>query len=317
MRDDILSDIWKKRNAWARTARGFKAHTDRARRGQLALVILGSICTTAAATGLLQENPDGGLALINRVLAGAGAVALGLVAAIQQQFLSQKQLERWPRARSVTEAIKSEVFRFQAGALPYGRPANEEAQQKSLQALLERVDAITADAKDLLPHVAEHNTVDDKGLPGTLDEESYIAQRLTEQIENYYKPTSRRHFITAKRIRFLLSGLALFSAAIAALMASSELAGLGAWVSVITTGSLAVATYASLQRYEFLASTYAKQADHLKRLSQEWKLEIWPDWSAFVSECENTISAENRGWMAKMIAAEESLAGVAKNTRDN
>lgn len=299
IRDDIISEVWERRNKWAEASGRFQSGIKNARLLQLGLIIVGSVFATASASGLPFPNPDEGLSVPNKVLAGIGTVALALVAWVQQHFLSVAKIERWPRARAAAEAIKSEVYRFQAAAKPYDDTSSEAALQAALQKLTSNIDVHTELVDDLLPHLKD--VENGRPAPAVLDAQAYISERLLEQADEYYLRKSQEHFSTMRLIRIIVGALALISAVVSALMASGYIAGLGAWVAVMTTVSLAVATYASLQRLEFLAATYAKQAKRLKRLAQGWRIGRWDNWSDFVNECEGTISSENKDWMAEMI----------------
>lgn len=309
MRDEIISEIWERRNKWAEASGRFQDTIKWARLGQLGLIIVGSVFATASASGIPFENPaDGTLSFNNKVLAGVGTVALALVAWVQQQFLTVAKVERWPRARAAAEAIKSEVYRFQAGAKPYEDLSTEDALKSGLQRLTSNIDVHTELVDDLLPYLK--TVKKGRPAPGVLDQDAYIAKRLLEQADVFYLPRSQEHFGRMRLIRIMVGVLGLISAIVSALMASGYIAGLGAWVAVLTTVSLAVATYASLQRLEFLAATYAKQAKRLKRLAQGWRIGRWDNWSDFVNECENTISSENKDWMAEMIQEGETFEDV-------
>ena len=308
MREQFISDIWAKRNAWADASRRFQDDTKRWRLAQLSLVILGSICATASATGVPFANPEDGIAVANIVLAATGAVALALVTFVQEQLLSVENVERWPRSRSVAEAIKSEIFRFQAGAKPYDDTGSDDALKDALKLLLDAVDAHEAQAEDLLPHLKIESG--GRSAPGRLDHGAYLEQRLDEQARGFYQRRAQEHFRAARRLRVIVLVLSLLSAVSSALIAVGVAFGLGAWVAVVTTISLAVATYASLQRYEFQATSYAKLARRLRRLSKDWQIGAWSSWSDFVNECENTISTENRAWMAELIREKDTLADL-------
>jgi hypothetical protein len=235
-----------------------------------------------------------------------------MVGFVQQKFLSLKQSERWPRCRSVAESLKSEIFKFRARARPYDRSENADA-DSALSLLSDTVAEHELKAHDLFQHV-HPNTTSDADVPPFLDSESYISERLDEQIKKFYLPSSRKNLRYANRSRRIITALAGAGVVISGLMSVGLLHGLGAWVSVLTTMSAAIATFASLNRYDFLASAYAKQAYALARLRQEWRTGRWQDWSDFVTKCEETISAENRAWMAEMLQEREALDGVLPET---
>jgi hypothetical protein len=73
---------------------------------------------------------------------------------------------------------------------------------------------------------------------------------------------------------------------------------------VLTTIGGSIATHAAAGRYDFQAATYYATARQLLDLAIGWeaggKAAPSKEWSEFVRGCEEAISAENRGWMAKL-----------------
>lgn len=310
MRDDVVAEIWQRRRAWAESSRRFQSETTFCRRVQLLLIVAGSALATAAATDLFGLNDPSAetMASGNRVIAGLGAVALAMVGFVQQHFLSLKRSERWPRCRSVAESLKSEVFKFRAGAKPYDTLPSADA-DLALRLLTDTATEHERKADDLLPHI-QPKAVTGAGAPTALDAEGYIVARLDDQIDKFYLPSAQKNLRYANIARtaiIVLSGLGVL---ISGLMSAGVLFGVGAWVSVLTTISAATATFAAMNRFDFLASAYAKQAYALSQLRQEWRTDRWQDWSDFVAKCEETISAENQAWMAEMLEEHETLAGV-------
>jgi SMODS and SLOG-associating 2TM effector domain 1 len=89
------------------------------------------------------------------------------------------------------------------------------------------------------------------------------------------------------------------AAAFAAFAAVSP--NVGAWAAVVTTAVGAATAYAATERYEFLWIEYSRTAAELRRLYSRHTsaggrrltgLEL-------VTECEQVISVQNQGWMAK------------------
>ena len=116
--------------------------------------------------------------------------------------------------------------------------------------------------------------------------------------------------------RNAMIALAILGTLISVAMSVGKLWDIGAWVAVLTTISAAIATFVSLNRFDFLASAYAKQAYALSQLRRERKAGGLKDWSEFVAKCEETISAENRAWMAEMLRQRETLQGVLPDDKN-
>lgn len=315
MRDQIISDVWIRSKAWSSAANRFQKQLKNWRRRQLICIIAGSAMATAAATDLFGLNAASGdsMAVGNRIISGCAAVALALVGFIQQNFLSLSQTESWPRARSVSEALKCEVYRFRAGASPYEVPPEQD-----VTTALQHLSSVIAEEEDkvgdLLPEVRfDEETAD--GVPGPMAPDDYIKSRLNDQIDAFYLPLARKNLHQAKTARGATLALALLGLVIAGFMSAGLLIAFGAWVAVLTTISAAVGSFSALSRYESLASLYAKQALSLDRLRTGWRSGRYTDWSDFVNKCEETILAENRSWMAEMVKEVDTLVGVLPEER--
>lgn len=100
--------------------------------------------------------------------------------------------------------------------------------------------------------------------------------------------------------------MALVAAALAAVGAISP--SVGAWAAVVTTAGGAVAAHIATERYEFLWIEYSRTASELRRLlDRRTAADGRPlSDSELIIECEQVISVQNQGWMAKW--GEESAA---------
>lgn len=248
-------------------------------------------------------------------MAVAGAFALTFTAFISQHFLRPRESDRWLRARSVSEGVKSEIFRFRAGAHPYDVAPSDDG-DPALDLLLHRVGEIEAMGADLdvyLPAMPRRSSMP----PGALTPSGYLESRVKDQIEGFYQPKSRENMRKARLYRAFSVAAAAVAVAISTLTALDILQELGAWVAVATTIGASFVAYSNVNRFEALAIAYAKQAGELRRLSQAWQVAAnsndEPDWSDFVKACEEAISTENKAWMARMA---NEVQGVADVIRD-
>lgn len=108
----MLEEAWRSYRAWAARSRELKARTDRDARLAVALTIaaavLGALATYAADT-----EPWG------MVFAIGAAIAAALVPLVGREILAIGNEGKWIRARATAEMIKSECYRFAAGAGAY------------------------------------------------------------------------------------------------------------------------------------------------------------------------------------------------------
>jgi hypothetical protein len=228
-----------------------------------------------------------------------------MVPFIAKNFLTREQNRNWLRARSVSEGIKSEVFTFRAGAAPY-----DGADRETL--LNGKVREIRDWGKDLIA-IRARAVPPNRPAPGPLDAEAYLRDRVSGQIEKYYEPKAKTNADLSERFRLIavaLAGLAALLSGVATFLVTSsgaELAGklppLAPWVAVLTTIGGSIAAYAAASRYDFQSTAYYATAARLRDLLRDWKASgkgaPSPEWSELVRQCEEAISVENRGWMAK------------------
>jgi hypothetical protein len=290
MTESPLQSDWDEHVAWSVTANRLKATRERYRTVVLVLTIAGAaLATLAASTADSRMQTTAGI---------LGSVSLGIVPFLTRYFLSAEKTRNWLRARSISEGIKSEIFRYCAGAEPYTGPdARAKLTQKvrtirdwgrSLE--IERVKAI-------VPRTTP---------PPKLDAESYVKLRVRQQIDQYYRPKARTFAARSEQFRRAEIGLAAMAAILSS--AATYLGGsgfrLGPWVAVLTTVGGSVAAHAAAGRYDFQTTTFFATARQLEDLLHDWEASAQtapgPEWSDFVQACEEAISAENRGWMAKL-----------------
>jgi SMODS and SLOG-associating 2TM effector domain 1/Protein of unknown function (DUF4231) len=287
--DSTVQALWDEHVAWSTVADRLKAQRSFWRFVVLALTVLGAMLQTIAATFPTLKLAAGIL----------GTVALAFVPFLARYFLTAEGTSKWLRARSISEGIKSEIFSYRAGAEPYtGADALETLRKKvreirdwgqNLQLERAKVDPPTAPA------------------PANLDADAYLRERVYQQINKYYRQNAKKNAELAERFRWaeiVLAGLAAVLSAIATAISGSGSAMLGPWVAVLTTIGGTIAAHAAANRYDFQATTFFATARQLEDLAQDWQAAGKPalskEWSDFVRACEGVISAENRGWMAKL-----------------
>jgi hypothetical protein len=293
------------------------------RRAQLVLAVLGSVLAAAAATtlpgaaveALGQDAGEGGWTAA-RMVAAASAVALALVGFVQIHFLTTDRIQAWVRLRSVSEGLKSEIFRFRAGATPYDAPGGESANAGRLN---QNADALEKAADDLARHLPDRPKRPSEPPP-KLDAAGYLERRVNDQINGYYLPRARDNEKAAAFYKYLGIAAAAIGLVLSTIMAIGEAPAYGVWVPVLTTLAAAFAAHSGVERHDFLAKNYAQHAQRLERLARGWyangERRHYPAiWSAFVHECEETISVENRGWMAAMVEEVRDVSDIVRAER--
>jgi hypothetical protein len=297
--EEIVRTLWSRHAQWSSVGARLKTHVVFWRAAVLVLSAVGAVLQTAAAS-LAPSTIASAAAL-------GGAVALATVPFIAVKLLGAERVRGWLRARSVSEGLKSEVFRFQAGAAPYD---GEDRAVKLVEAgrnLEVWVEALAVD----LAGVDEGPS----SPPARLDSEEYVKLRVSDQIDGYYRPRARWNASRARLFRALELTTAFLAASIGALMAALQLgAGAGGrggeWVAVITTIGGALAAHSAANRYVEQARIFFATARRLQDVRDDWIARGRPTasgpWSEFVNACEEAISVENRAWMSKLDPEEKA-----------
>jgi hypothetical protein len=147
------------------------------------IVVAVAVCATAA-TALAGPAPVWG-----RVLAAAAAVGSAVLPLLRPGW-SGIRLKDWTRARSVSEALKADVYMWLAGASPF-------TDDPAPAVLRERTDKLRQDAAGLVPQ-REGIEAERRDMPAVHDLPSYFAVRVPGEFEGYYR---RKAGFIAGRLR--------------------------------------------------------------------------------------------------------------------
>ena len=290
-RADVAGWAWDRQSVWSQTANQLKAGPQRIRR--VALIL--TVCVGALALAASQLEPvNHGLAL---ALGVAAAVVAALVTVVQARN-GIEQVRAWTRARSVSEAIKAEVFLYVTRVGRYGGEDREQRLDAEVQRLEHEVDDLAPAAAGVQPAV--------RSLPDVHDLETYLDVRVKDsQIEKYYAPNARRLARRLRLARNCRAGLTIAAAGLAALATVSS--NVAAWAAVVTAAAAAVSAHVAAERYEYLLVEYSRTASELRRLvsrrtAADGSPLSGPD---LIQHCEEVISIQNQAWMAKLGTPDE------------
>jgi hypothetical protein len=291
----VVEWAWQRQSVWSQTANGLKAGPARLRMVRLGL--------TAAAAALALAGSQVKPVSFPASLALAVTAAVALAAAgLLRGRASAEQVRRWTRARSVSEAMKAEIYLFLSRSGPYDVAERDHRLEAEVQRL-ER------EAGDLQRYTDGVRPVS-RPLPPVRDVDSYLEIRVREsQLNGYYAPKAGLMRQRLRLLKVLEVTLALIAAGLAATAAASP--GVGAWAAVATTVGGAVAAYIAAERYEFLWVEYSRTASELRRLLDRRTAADGRPLSdpELVAECEQVISVQNQAWMAKW--GDEDAANAA------
>jgi hypothetical protein len=281
---ELVDELWRKQSVWSQTADRMKAAIDRARLAALIIVVLVALAGTLAAQ-LAEPAPV--LAGWSAALAALGS---GLLPFLRPRWTGTA-LQNWTRARSVSEALKTAVHLWLAGAGPY----RTDPDGTELRTRTDRLLATAADLADEYPGIEPAR----RDLPPITDPTTFFALRVTHQIDEYYGPKARE---LSSRLRLFawierLLGLAGLIIGVLAVLTGAALA---AWIAVLTTVATAVAVHVAATRYEFQRIEFRRTATRLEQLRARAAGADLDRLRDLVVKAEDVISVENQGWMAKL-----------------
>ena len=285
---------WRRQSIWSQTADKLKAGPHRLSGFRLGLTVAAAALALAGSQVKTVNLPA------SIALAVAAALALAAVGLLRGRQ-NVEQTRRWTRARSISEAIKTEVFRFLTQSGSYEGSDRE----RRLEAEVQRLEREAGD----LQRYTDGVQAKERALPTVCDVDSYLEVRVRRaQLEDYYEPKARLLRQRLRVLKVVEVTLALVAAALAAVAAVSP--SVGAWAAVVTTAGGAVAAYVASERYEFLWIEYSRTASELRRLLERRTAADGRQLSGseLVGECEQVISVQNQAWMAKW--GEESAASA-------
>jgi SMODS and SLOG-associating 2TM effector domain 1/SMODS and SLOG-associating 2TM effector domain 3 len=284
-----LGYTWGEYRVWAATSRDQKKELDGWRFWVLLLTLSG------AAFGTLTQQLSG-LGSWSTITGLISAMFVGLATYFSKEILNLERERRWVRARSMAEALKSQAYRFCTQTPPYDIPDAPEM-------LLERTQNLLQIVQDI-QHVGLTEGQRQERLPkGPLSEDSYIQERVDEQINGFYRLRVREYEQLMRKIRTLslvLGAIATVLGTVASLVAKDVIAG---WVAVLTTMIASIVAYVYAGRYQYLIVSYQATAAQLELEKSRWKIRkerdpIKAKLGDFVNACEDAISIENQAWMA-------------------
>jgi hypothetical protein len=282
----LVEELWEQQSVWSQTANRMKTSIGRARSAALGLTIGSAVLATLAARlPVVQEAASA-------VLAVAAAVGVGFVPVLRSRY-GGRVLRDWTRARSVSEALKSEVYLYLARSGDY----RGEDRDRRLKMCTDR---IRRQAADLLRHTVDIQPAR-RPLPDVCDSGSYLRVRVDGQIEGYYRPKAQHLQARLSQFHRVELVLAVAGVGLGACAVSVPQWDLGAWIAVVTTISATVAAHVGATRYEYQLIEYIRTAEELSQLRHDATATISPaELDQLVAQCERIISIQNEGWMAKL-----------------
>ena len=243
-----LADVWEEQKIWSLTATQLKQSLTFWRGVVLLLTIFGAFLETLAAQ-LHSSQAD-----LSTYIGLLGAIVLVLIPIIRTAKLGNNKTKAWVRSRSVSEGLKTEIYLYLTRTQPYDdlskRNKELSRQRNEIVGLAEDLYRNTATARNQLAN--ENSTP-----PRPMDIDTYITERVNQQIEQYYQPKASEMARQANRLRtaeFLSSIVAAALGVGPKLFNNSE--QFSAWVAVVTTMGVAITAHFAAGRFEHLVEGF-------------------------------------------------------------
>ena len=288
---NILLTTWEEYRKAAKRSRQLKFQVNKYRWINFALLILGAIFGVLA-----NQSVDGNATSeLPKIFALLSTISLGVAAFLSSHVLDSSYEKQWIIARSQAEAFKSEAYIYLVKAPP------SESQNRDQQLLKKLKEILGEDAQ---PVQLSQEEKSEKRPLYWLSMEDYLQERVKEQIETYYEKKAIEYKNLLRWLQTIGFLLGLIGAVLGAVsVVLTDMTRLAAWVAVIGTisGTLTAFTFAG--RYKYLITSYELTARRLKWIMHEWDLLSKEDkqnqFGAFVRKFEDTISIENKSWVAE------------------
>lgn len=302
-----LAYIWGKYRIYANTSRLRKAELAAWRFRILIFSIAGALFgTTCQETIRLGLKTAETWSWVPTLLGWLSAGSLGLAVYFGKEMANPDQERRWIRSHSTAEALKTEVYLFRSETPPYDTFDRPQVLLDKADELFETVEAVSVE------NLNEEERR--KNLPTeSLAVETYIEERVNDQINNFYRP--RVEELNRKLKQNKTVGIFLGVGAVILGAIGSSTNWTAGWVAVISTVIASVAAYAYAGRYQYLIISYQATADKLERLCAQWRIKGMTDANIeernkFILDCEQIISIENNAWMAEMVKEKKETVAV-------
>ena len=185
----------------------------------------------------------------------AGAVLLAIVSFVTSRLLGATHITNWLRARTASEALKREAYRYAASAKPYDDLLKRDATLNNEREQIER------DVDDLLAS-AVGSAGRGSAPRDQLSRDGYVTGRVRKQINDFYLPRANANKKIAESLRWAEFSLALAATIITAMVgiAGKELFGIKfdfvALTAVLTTIAAAILAHIEASRSDFLVMVY-------------------------------------------------------------
>jgi hypothetical protein len=290
----MLDFAWDQYRGWALVARQLQKSSRVTSVAALALGVIAALCGAAAAV-VPADGTDLGL---RTWLSFAAALAAGLAAIPVLRTTQTERETQQIRARATAEAIKSECFRYAAGAKPYSGAVGRAQADRELRQRIEELNQQAAEDEAVWQEAPSSGAPDQRKPPLPMTMEWYNEKRLRDQIR-WYQMRQADHQRAIGWLRGI--GIACAGASVSLGVAGGITRGvvLTPWIGFMTTLSASVAAFGLLDRRKFLGATYSTRQSRLRAIEALARDEQMP-LPELVQQTEELLQAEHAAWVREM-----------------
>ena len=277
-----LLPIWRAQQEFSAMASNLGQRLRRFRLLNLILLVAGAILGATSALSWLAGSPS-------RVLSVIAAVALGIAGLIQTGALGKDQTETWIEARTTSESLKADVFRFLAGAPPYAGADRVELLNRALAVVHKKRSTLRAD----------HRTPPTVGgpLPPVDGFSSYVSERAQAQAD-WHRSRAQTYGLRNRQLRMLQLLATFIGVALTSIATVQPTPMLSAWTAAATTIAAALGAHLAGRQYRRLAITFDTTALLLDDvIATAGTAAQSPDGQTrFIDQVEGILAAQNGSW---------------------
>ncbi|MGH1488819.1 MAG: DUF4231 domain-containing protein [Acidimicrobiales bacterium] len=251
----VLDHVWERQRGWSIGADLAKAQVERARIGNLLLIV------GAAVFGALAAQSDWLPSGFQRGLSLAASVLLMVAGFVQSHYLTALKVKAWTAARSASETLKALVYVYMAGVSVDTSSDNSHEESQVDAALLDQLTMVESRAFVLGANRADP---DNKPLPTVASVPDYRANRTEEQAQ-WHSTRRGEHDRRARLLRAAQLGLTVLGSVLALIAGVSAQPGIDSWVAAVAAMGAAVAAHLGATQYDRIAQSYEVTATLLER----------------------------------------------------
>jgi hypothetical protein len=303
--DPGLEFVWSQHRIYSATAKKEKAIFERWR---LLVFIFTVLAAFFAVTAHNITIP--GVEWLSKVTGAVSALFAGLAAYAGSEILTDDREKNWIKARSASEAFKSQAYQYILRAGIYNTDDLKSAVFPKVEEMLKtssEIKTITLTQEELKENLP----------PEDYSFDNYINERIKNQIYNYYFLKARKYDKISRTVKGMTLVLGFISVIIGTVGALGLTGQLSVWIAFISTFTGSAAAFVAAGHYNQIVLSYQATGNKLMMLVARWSMTEDTDENGrkdLVVQCESILNMENGAWMAEMFEKSSLKSGDHQET---